>query len=190
MTVQQTLNSIAASKLLRAPKKWILAVDDDANDLFWMEEAIMEASKNDFSYHLSMAKNASEARLLLTTLIQECQEGDEIIIFSDVNMPSESGLQLLEWLKDQPQFNDIPVVIVSSFDRRKEIVRAFELGAVACMFKPPEPKAVKGLLNTIKGLWGAKSYLNGYVTPADRSRPAFITSPHSLQPVTAQRMQD
>jgi hypothetical protein len=58
------------------------------------------------------------------------------------------------------------------------------------MFKPPEPKAVKGLLNTIKGLSGAKSYLDGYITRTDRSRPALITSPHALQPVTAQEMQD
>lgn len=172
------------------PKKWILAVDDDSNDLHWMEAAISGASIDEFSYHLSKAKSAVEARVYLTALIEECQEGDEIIVFSDVNMPCESGLQLLEWLKEQPQFEGIPVVIVSSFDRRRDIIRAFELGAVACMFKPPEPKAVKGLLKTIKGLSGVKNYLNGYPDSRDGSKPAFITSTRARPAIGAASAQE
>lgn len=180
MTVQQTLNSIAESKLINVPRKWIVAVDDDSNDLYWMEHAISVASKDDFSYHLSKAKNTVEARVFLTALIEQCVEGDEIIVFSDVNMPRESGLQLLQWLKEQPKFHGIPVVIVSSFDRRTEITLAFELGAVACMFKPPQSKAVKGLLNTIKRLSGIKRSLDNPPPEQEDCKPLFITSPRPL----------
>lgn len=168
------------SNIMDVPKKWILVIDDDSTDIYWMEEAIAGASKDDFNYHLSKATNPREARALLKAITQECGDRDEIIVFSDVNMPSESGLQFLEWLKDQPAFNGIPVVIVSSFDRRADVTRAFELGAVACMAKPPQPGAVKGLLKTIKGLSVDTKYIERIVTRRKSPTPGFITAASEL----------
>jgi DNA-binding NarL/FixJ family response regulator len=160
---------------MSVPKKWILAVDDDSSDMFWMETAIAGASEGDFSYHLSKATTPREARALLKAMIRDCEEQDEIIIFSDVNMPTKSGLQFLEWLKDQPAFNGIRVVIVSSFDRRAEVIRAYELGAVACMVKPPQAGGVKGLLRMIKGLSSGTKYMAEIVARRNGAIPAFIT---------------
>lgn len=73
-----------------------------------------------------------------------------LVIFADVAMPKQNGLEFLKWLKDEPHFHGLPVVMLSSFDNSRDIKRALECGASACMIKPPDPNAVKGLLQTLQ----------------------------------------
>jgi CheY-like chemotaxis protein len=67
------------------------------------------------------------------------------VIFSDINMPRRSGFQLLQWVKRQPNFARIPVVMISDFMNPVHREKAFALGAIACLPKPPEPAEAQRL---------------------------------------------
>ncbi len=41
------------------------------------------------------------------------------------------------------------IMVVESFEDPTDVDRALELGAVACLHKPPEPKAVQRLVETL-----------------------------------------
>lgn len=126
----------------------ILAVDDNPNDLFFMTRAL---SPSAVAHRLITAGDGVEARECLQNMaVGETACGD-LIVFSDVDMPRQGGLQLLQWIKEDPRLQRIPVVMVSSFENQANVARAFELGAIACLPKPPDPKAVSGLLQTITG---------------------------------------
>ena len=126
----------------------ILAVEDNPNDLLFLERALDRAG---IRCNLISARNGVEAQDVLKTMEQSAAT-QELVIFSDVNMPRQNGLEFLRWLKGEPHFNRLPVVMLSSFDGSRDMNRAFEFGAWACMTKPPDPNAVKGLLATVQGM--------------------------------------
>ncbi len=146
----RNLESPMRNKPIRPPKRpvtTILAVDDDANDLLLLEGALYPAGAG---YKLLTAGNGLDAQMRLLQIIKDNADVAGIVIFSDVDMPSQDGFGFLKWLKEDPRLREIPVVMISSFDNRSNVNRAFELGAVACLVKPPDPRAVEGLLETIR----------------------------------------
>ncbi|MGZ8940419.1 MAG: response regulator [Limisphaerales bacterium] len=124
----------------------ILALDDDPNDLYFLKRAL---DRSGIPCNVISAHNGLEAQDVLKTMDQSAGT-QELVIFSDVDMPRQNGLEFLKWLKGEPHFHSLPVVMLSSFDNSRDINRALEFGASACMIKPPEPNAVKGLLQTIR----------------------------------------
>src|SRR5688572_6438278 len=92
----------------------VLLVDDDANDVFFMKRAFKDA---DLRTPLSVAHDGQEAidyfsgvgkfsnRLLYPL---------PCFLILDLKMPRKTGLEVLQWLRDQPVFRCLPVMILSS----------------------------------------------------------------------------
>ncbi len=62
------------------------------------------------------------------------------IVFLDLEMPEMNGFAFLSWLmKNHP----VPTIIISSTDKRENIIRSFELGAIDFIPKPDFTSAKK-----------------------------------------------
>lgn len=68
--------------------------------------------------------------------LARAKEGGIDLIFLDVMMPKMDGLQVLHALKGDPLTVAIPVVIVSAFGMRENVIRATREGAVDFIVKP------------------------------------------------------
>ncbi len=65
------------------------------------------------------------------------QKHDEVVlILLDCNMPGMSGFELLEQLKSDERYRDIPVMMVTTESEQESIVRAIKGGAVNYLVKP------------------------------------------------------
>lgn len=65
---------------------------------------------------------------------------DELLIcITDINMPHMDGYTFIEKLREDPAYEDIPIVIVSTEDEIKDKQRGFEAGANLYLVKPTEP---------------------------------------------------
>jgi two-component system chemotaxis response regulator CheY len=58
------------------------------------------------------------------------------LVLSDINMPKMDGLQLLATLKGNPQWRDIPVVIITTEGGETKVGEAVRLGAAGYVRKP------------------------------------------------------
>jgi|WetSurMetagenome_2_1015567.scaffolds.fasta_scaffold1189288_1 CheY-like chemotaxis protein len=58
------------------------------------------------------------------------------LMLLDLKMPRKNGFEVLEWLRRQPQFKWLPIVIFTASDSAKDILRALELGANSVLVKP------------------------------------------------------
>ena len=76
------------------------------------------------------------------------------VIVSDMMMPSMDGLELLENLKFNGLFRDIPVVILSGMQDPFRKRRCEELGIHAYISKPFKPKS---LIETIENAIGKRN---------------------------------
>ena len=68
------------------------------------------------------------------------------LILTDINMPDINGLELISYLRDNPNYQDIPVIIISTEGSQKDIDKGKLLGANEYVVKPFDPAMLQELL--------------------------------------------
>lgn len=68
------------------------------------------------------------------------------LILTDINMPDINGLELINFVKSNPTYRDIPLIIVTTESRETDISRGMALGAFAYITKPFEPDKLQKLV--------------------------------------------
>ena len=58
------------------------------------------------------------------------------IILLDLNLPKKSGIEVLEQIKANEMTRDIPVIVLTTSNRSRDIAECRRRGAVACIVKP------------------------------------------------------
>ncbi|MBV1862075.1 MAG: response regulator [Nannocystaceae bacterium] len=61
---------------------------------------------------------------------------DFALIVTDVNMPDVNGIELTRFVRGQPKFASIPVLVISTDGSHPDTKRALEAGANAFLAKP------------------------------------------------------
>ena len=59
-----------------------------------------------------------------------------IVVFLDLNMPKKNGLEVLAWIRSQPELKKLVVHVLTASVRSTDVERAFELGANSYLIKP------------------------------------------------------
>jgi CheY-like chemotaxis protein len=125
----------------------ILLVEDDPTHALLAQRVLEEAGlanpilplrRGDDAFDYLSGKSADRKRY-----------GPPALVLLDLHIPGWGGLELLAWIRKQPDLADIPVVLLSASGDAQEINKAFELGASSYLVKPI---AFKALLDTINGL--------------------------------------
>jgi CheY-like chemotaxis protein len=104
----------SVSKVINPKKYQVLFAEDNSNDIFLMERAIRKAS---LPIQLHLVRNGEEA---VSYLRGEGEFGDRtryplpMLVLSNMKMPKMNGLELLRWIRQQPEFESVPVVVMSS----------------------------------------------------------------------------
>ncbi|MEW6570168.1 MAG: response regulator [Nitrospirota bacterium] len=58
------------------------------------------------------------------------------LVITDVNMPDINGLELINFIKNNPRYTHIPLIIVSTERSEDDRRKGIELGAMAYITKP------------------------------------------------------
>jgi len=75
------------------------------------------------------------------------------LILLDLKMPKVDGFETLQWLREQPGFRTIPVIVLTSSEQVKDVNRAYELGANSFLVKPFDFTNLLALSETLKAYW-------------------------------------
>ena len=103
----------------------ILAVDDDFINLKLISSML---KKNPHVELIVEATNGLDAINLLKN------QNDVDLILLDIKMPVMDGIELLSHLQPMRQFKDIPVIVLTTDETRKN--KAFDKGAFDFLVKP------------------------------------------------------
>ena len=74
-------------------------------------------------------------------------------VLLDIKLPSISGFEVLSWIRSQPRFKRLPVIMLTSSLLPDDVNRAYDLGANSYLVKPPELDSLVGLAQTIDLYW-------------------------------------
>jgi two-component system chemotaxis response regulator CheY len=78
-----------------------------------------------------------EAESGFEALRQLPRDGFDLIV-TDINMPDINGLELVSFVKGNPAFRAIPLLIISTESSERDRARGVDLGADAYLVKPFE----------------------------------------------------
>ena len=113
------------------------------------------------SKKLLVAEDSAAMRsLIVATLseipdleIVECQSGFEALkviprerfdlVLTDINMPDINGLELIGFLKSNPETRQIPVIILTTEGSKRDQLKGLSLGANEYLVKPFEPAVLR-----------------------------------------------
>ena len=149
------------------PPKTVLLVDDGPNEqtLF-----AMAGKKAGVSFGLRFASDGVEA---LHYLNGEDKFEDRVkfplpdLLVLDLNMPRMSGFEVLEWVRKDPRFRELPVVIFTSSSLEADIRRAYGLMANSYLVKPMSLLVLVDMVRSIDEYWFKFNHLplNGRSAP-------------------------
>ncbi len=80
------------------------------------------------------------------------------VIISDVNMPEMNGLELLQSLSQDPLYQNIPVIIVSTEGSSERMKEALTGGAKGFIKKPFLPEDIRKVLYDVIGVGADGEY--------------------------------
>ncbi len=66
--------------------------------------------------------------------------GELDLIISDINMPRMDGFTFIKNIREQENFRDIPIIVLSTEGQEDDIQRGLNLGANLYMVKPAQPE--------------------------------------------------
>ena len=71
------------------------------------------------------------------------------VMFLDLKLPHVNGFEVLEWVREHPEYKVPPIIVLTSSDEPEDRVRATQLGATLFLTKPP---AVDQLIEALRGV--------------------------------------
>ncbi len=71
------------------------------------------------------------------------------LIITDINMPDINGLELISFVKNNPRYNHIPLIIVSTERSEEDKKRGMALGATAYITKPFKAQELQEVIKRV-----------------------------------------
>jgi CheY-like chemotaxis protein len=103
--------------------RFLLAVDSDANDLFYLSMLLQR-----FEYNISTATSAAEAMKMTAIAVPS-------LVLAALDLSDMSGLELVRRFRQDPRMVAVPV-LVKSPKRTPETDRLCRLAGAACIYPP------------------------------------------------------
>lgn len=111
--------------------KKILVVDDSST----MRMLVKMSLKSFKGYEVLEANDGVSA-------IESCSNVNFDLIITDLNMPEMNGFDFIKYIKKNPNYKDIPIIVLTTEGRDDDKNQAMELGATEYIVKPFQPNQI------------------------------------------------
>jgi len=131
----------------------ILLVDDDENDVLVMTMALKKVG---MPCPVRVAKDGRDAQDYLSGAGKFADRSEyplPCLMLVDLKLPRVTGLEVLRWLRERPEFDSTIVLVLSSSPMPDDIDRAYHLRANAYLVKPSGFENLQLMAQAIKDFW-------------------------------------
>ncbi|HKJ32551.1 MAG TPA: response regulator [Balneolales bacterium] len=128
----------------------ILLIEDNEADVRLTKEGIKEAK---ILNNLYVVKDGVEAMEFLKRDGQYTDAPAPDLILLDLNLPKKDGREVLEDIKEDPDLKQIPVVILTTSEAERDILKSYKLHANCYVTKPIGLNQFVDVIKAIEGFW-------------------------------------
>jgi len=128
----------------------VFVIEDNPADVRLVREGI---DTTGIGIEVTVINSGRQAAERLTAIEADRPEDHPDLILLDLNLPGKSGFDLLETVRTETVFPEVPVVVVSSSENSEDINRAYEQSANAYVMKPADPDDYIGMIDATVDFW-------------------------------------
>lgn len=131
----------------------ILVAEDDPNDVALLLRAFKKVG---ITMPVHVCRDGAEAIEYLQGKGLFADRGkfpQPRILITDLKMPRCNGFELLTWVRDHPDCNVIPSVVLSASADDGDVKKAYQLGANCYFCKPVSVDRLVTLVQLLKTFW-------------------------------------
>ena len=128
----------------------ILMVEDNERDARLADEALKDSKIRNNLYHV---EDGVEAMRFLHREERYADVPLPDLILLDLNLPRKDGREVLEEIKDNPALKLIPVVVLTTSEAERDLVRTYGLHANAYVVKPIDLDRFIEVVRAIEDFW-------------------------------------
>jgi CheY-like chemotaxis protein len=101
------------------------------------------------------------------------------LVLLDLKLPVMDGFEVLQWIRAQPDFRDLRVVVLTTSEEIRKVSKAYQLGANSFLVKPLEFENIHAFFATLGGqLWNRQPVS----TPLERPTRTPDAQTHQTEP--------
>ena len=131
----------------------ILLVDDDADFTLLVQNAFARRWSAASPYCVRDGEEAIHYLLGRKSYSDRERFPIPSLVLLDLRMPRASGFEFLDWKREHPELNSLPVVVWSSSNLAEDTQHALSLGAVAYLVKPIVLEDYTEFVGRLKNIW-------------------------------------
>jgi CheY-like chemotaxis protein len=131
----------------------LLLVEDNEHDVFLMRRALNQAEIQNPVYVASDGEQAIDYLAGNGEFKDRGAYPFPALVFLDLKLPFKSGHEVLAWIREEAQLDELVVVVLTSSDEPSDIARAYKLGANSYLVKPPSLMQLRDLVKSFKWYW-------------------------------------
>lgn len=131
----------------------VLHIDDDENDFYLLKFAWEQAG---LPQRLVGVHSGAEALAYLQRQGEFADAGTHpfpSLVLLDLRMPRMNGLEVLEWIRSQPELSTLIIVVLTASAYPDDIARANRLGANAYVQKPGTHDELVEFVRSLQSFW-------------------------------------
>ncbi len=128
----------------------ILLVEDNPGDARLALEALKESKIRNNLHHVT---DGVEAMKFLRQQEKHAGVPPPDLVLLDLNMPRMDGREVLEEIKGDPDLRALPVVVLTTSEAERDLVKSYDLHANAYIVKPIDLDHFMEVVQNIEEFW-------------------------------------
>lgn len=128
----------------------ILLVEDNPGDIRLTKEALREGKVYN---EMHVATDGFEALAFLRQKGQYANAPRPDVVLLDLNLPLMNGVEVLAEIKADPHLKRIPVIVLTTSEDERDILKSYDLHANAYVTKPVDLERFIEIIEQIEGFW-------------------------------------
>lgn len=140
----------------------VFLLEDNEGDVLLTQEALKQ---NAIPYQLLTCCNGEEAVVKLSQL---GKQQIPFIILLDINVPRKNGLDVLQYIRQNPVLKFVPAFMLTTSSDPADIERAYHEGATGYLNKPVEWDSFTQMIQQLLTFW------KQFVVPPYPAQPSVL----------------
>ncbi len=128
----------------------ILLVEDNEGDILLTTEALEEGR---ILNKISVARDGKAATEFLSKTGPYTEVETPDLVLLDINLPKKNGLEVLEFIKTNPDLKQIPVIMLTTSSSMRDIEQSYRNYANCYITKPIEVTEFMDAISRIEDFW-------------------------------------
>lgn len=131
----------------------VLYVEDEESDAVLMEIAFKKEGLPEAFRTVGSGRAAMDYLAGAGTYADRGAYPVPQVVLLDLNLPEVHGFEVLEWIRTQPLYGQLPVVVFTSSVREDDEGKARALGANDFVSKPNSPARFREVVRKLREQW-------------------------------------